>query len=407
MNLLALSLAYIRSQALNAGLNVALLALGVATIVLLLLFGHQLEQRMARDARGIDLVIGAKGSPLQLILSSIYHLDIPTGNVPLAEVERWRAHPLVAEVVPLALGDTASGFRIVGTTDAYPALYGATLAEGRLPAAPFDATVGSEVARLLGLDVGDRFVGSHGLGGPGAEHDEHPYTVRGILEPTASVLDRLVLTTVESVWETHGIEVEEGGRGSDEDDHGAEEEPPLEVTAILVRYATPLAAVELPRLVNRETALQAAAPALEIARLLTLVGSGLDAVRLLGALLILAAALSTFIALWSGLKDRRHDMAVMRTLGAGRRTLFLQIVLEGVVLAVAGLVAGLLLGHGAAAVAPILFPKLAALGLSGWTVAPGEWLLLLLVPATGVLAALPPAIQASRSSIVDLLGARR
>ena len=109
MSLLGLSLAYIRARALNAALNLALLALGVAMIVLLLLFSAQLGDRLTRDARGIDLVIGSKGSPLQLILSSIYHVDFPTGNIPLAEAERWAEHPLVAEAIPLALGDSLAG----------------------------------------------------------------------------------------------------------------------------------------------------------------------------------------------------------------------------------------------------------------------------------------------------------
>jgi putative ABC transport system permease protein len=168
MSLLGLSLAYIRARAQNAALNLALLALGVGTIVLLLLFSAQLEERLTRDARGFDLVIGGKGSPLQLILSSIYHVDFPTGNIPLAEAEQWTAHPLVAEAIPLALGDSLAGFRIVGTEHGYAEHYSAELAEGRLWKEPFEATLGAVVAAQTGLAVGDSFVGSHGLapGGP-------------------------------------------------------------------------------------------------------------------------------------------------------------------------------------------------------------------------------------------------
>ena len=154
MSLFGLSLAYIRARALNAALNLALLALGVGMIVLLLLFSAQLEDRLTRDARGIDLVIGSKGSPLQLILSSIYHVDFPTGNIPLAEAERWAHHPLVAEAIPLALGDSLAGFRIVGTEHAYAEHYGAELAAGRLWEAPFEATLGALVAARTGLARG-------------------------------------------------------------------------------------------------------------------------------------------------------------------------------------------------------------------------------------------------------------
>ena len=154
MSLFGLSLAYIRARALNAALNLVLLALGVGMIVLLLLFSAQLEDRLTRDARGIDLVIGSKGSPLQLILSSIYHVDFPTGNIPLADAERWAEHPLVAEAIPLALGDSLAGFRIIGTEHAYAGHYGGELAAGRLWEAPFEATLGALVAAQTGLARG-------------------------------------------------------------------------------------------------------------------------------------------------------------------------------------------------------------------------------------------------------------
>ncbi len=128
MNLLTLSLSYLRARALNTTLNVLLLALGVATITLLLLTMHQLEERMGRDARGIDLVAGAKGSPMQVILSAIYHLDVPTGNIPLAQARELAKHRMVKKTIPLALGDNYKGFRIVGTNHDYVAHYGGSLA---------------------------------------------------------------------------------------------------------------------------------------------------------------------------------------------------------------------------------------------------------------------------------------
>jgi putative ABC transport system permease protein len=227
VSLFGLSLAYIRARALNAGLNLALLALGVAMIVLLLLFSAQLEDRLTRDARGIDLVIGSKGSPLQLILSSIYHVDFPTGNIPLAEAERWAEHTLVAEAIPLALGDSLAGFRIIGTEHAYVGHYGGELAAGRLWDAPFEATLGALVAAQTGLAVGDHFVGSHGLAPGGPEHGEHPYTVVGVLKPTASVLDRVVLTPVESVWLAHGMEPHEHDDEASHDEHATEHDDDL------------------------------------------------------------------------------------------------------------------------------------------------------------------------------------
>jgi putative ABC transport system permease protein len=459
MSLFGLSLAYIRARALNAALNLVLLALGVGMIVLLLLFSAQLENRLTRDARGIDLVIGGKGSPLQLILSSIYHVDFPTENIPLAEAERWAGHPLVAQAVPLALGDSLGGFRIVGTEHGYAVHYGAELAAGRLWQEPFEATLGARVAADTGLNVGGRFVGSHGLAPGGPAHGEHPYTVVGVLAPTASVLDRLVLTPIESVWLAHGMEphepheddehapaadaeheaahVEEhpdehaeghanehGGAEDHAEDHREDAEKhgdrpapatvaargalerPLELTALLIRYKSPVAAVQLPRLVNQESALQAASPAFETARLLSLVGIGMDTLRGVGLLLIATAGLSVFIALSNAMQERRYDLAVMRTLGASQRQLFTQPLLEGLLLAGAGALLGILLGHAVAEAVGRLLPEGRNMGLSGVSWLPQELYVLVLALLVGLVAALLPAIQAYRTDIAAVLASR-
>ena len=448
MSLFSLSLAYIRARALNAALNLVLLALGVGMIVLLLLFSAQLENRLTRDARDIDLVIGGKGSPLQLILSSIYHVDFPTGNIPLAEAERWAGHPLVAEAIPLALGDSFAGFRIVGTEHGYAAHYGGELAAGRLWQEPFEATLGARVAADTGLGVDGEFVGSHGLAPGGPAHGERSYTVVGVLAPTASVLDRLVLTPVESVWLAHGMEPREHDVGDEHapaahaeyeelegneaehaaehrdepaeehaDEHGDEPAPaaegedgaderPLELTALLIRYKSPVAAVQLPRLVNQESALQAASPAFETARLLSLVGIGMDTLRGVGLLLIATAGLSVFIALSNAMQERRYDLAVMRTLGASRRQLFTQPLLEGLLLAGAGALLGILLGHAVAEAVGRLLPEGRNMGLSGLSWLPQELYVLVLALLVGLVAALLPAIQAYRTDIAAVLAAR-
>jgi putative ABC transport system permease protein len=425
MNLVALCLAYIRARPLNAALNLLLLGLGVGTMVMLILFAAQLEERLVRDARGIDLVIGAKGSPLQLILSSIYHVDFPTGNIPLDEAERWRGHPLVAEAIPIALGDSLVGFHIVGTEPAYAAHYGAKLAAGRLWEEPFEATLGATVAARTGLAVGDSFAGSHGLGTGGPVHAEGTYTVVGILEPTASALDRLVLTPVESVWLVHGMEPEGHEHGAEEvkeeegdpaghqheEAHGQEAEAapgsrPLEITSLLVRYRTPLGAVKLPRLVNQESALQAASPAIETARLLSLVGVGLDTLRGFGLLLIGAAGLSVFIALSNAMQERRYDLALMRTLGASRRTLLAQLLLEGLLMATGGALLGLVLGHGTAELIGRLMPSAQVMGLSGLAWRIEEIYVIGLALGIGLLAALLPALQAYRTDIAAVLSSR-
>ncbi|MEX0729152.1 MAG: FtsX-like permease family protein [Aquisalimonadaceae bacterium] len=435
MNLATLSLAYLRRNALSALLNILLLAVGIATITVLLLFNHQMEQRMTRDAQGIDLVVGSKGSPMQLILSTIFHLDTPTGNIPLEDALWVQRHPLVSGVIPLALGDSYGGHRIIGSNHAYVRHYGGTAVEGRLWTADQEATIGADVARRTGLGIGDTFHGVHGISdgssaAGGDVHDEHPYRVVGVLGRTGTVLDRLILVTVESVWLVHGHDDDHDNHAATTDDgHHAghdhdldnhhddagyaddrwqqhEGEEDRQLTALLVRYRSPLAAVTLPRVVNSRNALQAASPAFETARLMQLMGIGMNALRAFGWVLVAAAGLGVFIALYNALKDRRYDLALMRSLGASRGTLVLHVLLEGLLLALAGVMLGLAFGHLGAELLGQSLRQAQQLEMTGRLFIAEEIWLILLAVGVGLLAALIPAWQAYRTDIAPTLAAR-
>lgn len=400
MNLASLSAGYLRARPLQTALSLLLLALGVGTIVLLLLVVGQLEERMERDARGIDLVVGAKGSPMQLILAGIYHVDAPTGNIPLAAAEALAKNRMVKRAMPLALGDSWRGYRIVGAGREYAAHYGAAPAAGRFYEKTMEAVLGAEVAARTGLGVGGTFVGAHGIGGEGEAHDDAPYTVVGVLGRTGSVIDRLVLTSVESVWHVH----EEHHEPESEADRRALAED-REVTVLLVQYASPLAAAMLPRQINSQTELQAASPAYETARLFSIIGVGVEALRGFALLLMLAAGLSVFIALYTALEERRYDLAVMRTLGASPRRLFGLLLAEGLALALLGALAGLLLGHLLASVLGAWLQSQNHYPVTGLTWRPEELWLLAAALGVGALAALIPAWRAYRTDVYRTLAA--
>jgi putative ABC transport system permease protein len=389
MTLAGLSLAYLRARPLATVLNLLLLALGVATITVLILVTGQLENRMGRDARGIDLVAGAKGSPMQLVLSAVFHLDAPTGNIPLAEANALAKQRFVKKAIPLALGDSYKSFRIVGSNHEYPAHYGARVADGRLWSAPMEATLGAEVAARAKLAVGAKFAGAHGLGEGGDEHENEPYQVVGVLAPTGTVIDRLILTSVESVWEVH--------------EHGAPAGAPKELTALLIQYASPLAAATLPRMVNASSSLQAASPAYESARLFRMIGVGVDVLRAFGVVLMLAAGLSVFIALLNALEERRYDLAVMRMLGATPARLMGLMLLEGSLLAVAGGIVGLGLGHLMTEALGAALRGAQQAAVTGWAWSGEEWWLLAASLGVGILAALIPAWRAYRSDVAPVL----
>lgn len=402
MNLASISLGYLKARRLGTALNVLLLALGVATITLLLLVTSQLESRMRRDAQGIDLVVGAKGSPMQIILSSIYQLDVPTGNIPWREAQELARHRMVKKTIPLALGDNHRGFRIVGTNHDYAAHYGARLAQGRLWRAPLEAVLGADVAAATGMSVGATFMGAHGLGAGGGEHlhEAHPYRVVGVLARAGSVVDRVVLTDVASVWAVHAdqYDIKDVARVAE-----LLPEEGKELTALLVQYASPLAAAMFPRYVNQNSALQAASPAYETARLFTIVGVGVDVLRGFALVLIAAAGLSVFIALFNALAERRYDLAIMRSLGASPAKLMLLMLFEGLLLAALGAALGLALGHALAEMVGLALAQARQVSITGAAWVNEELWIIALALGVGVIAALLPAWRAYRTDVAATL----
>ena len=399
MSLLQLAWSYLRARPLGTLLNVLLLALGVGTIGFVLIVDGQIGESLTRDAKGIDLIVGAKGSAMQLMLAGIFHLDVPTGNVPLASAQELARDPLIKRAIPLSIADSFRGYRIIGTTPDYIDLYHGSLAQGTLWNDRMQAVLGATVAERTRLGLGAQFVGSHGIAEGGPVHGDSVYKVVGILKPTGTVLDRLVLVNSESVWYVH-----EGNITDPEEKEVIEAE--RQVTVLLVQYATPLAAVSLPRKINAGTNMQAAAPAYEAARLFKMIGVGADVIRAFGVVVLATAALSLFIALYSALNERAYDIAVLRTLGARRANIAVMMLLEALLLAVFGSVLGLILAHALAAVLAAWMAHEQSLRIDAWTFSADE--LWLIVPAllAALLAALLPSWRAAQADISATLARR-
>lgn len=397
MKTLSLAWTYLWSRPLGAALNILLLSLGLASMTFLLLVSAQLNKAFERDLQGIDVVVGAKGSPMQLILSGVFHIDVPPGNVPLKAVQALQQHPMVAQVIPISLGDNFQGFRIVGTSHDYIDHYQAKLQQGQLWTKPMQVVLGATAAGKLGLALGNTFVGSHGLGVGGHAHGDSTYTVVGILAPSGSVLDRLILTATASVWQVH-----EDYTAVDDEDRAIMMEE-REVTMALVRYKSPLAAVSFPRYVNSSTDMQAAAPALEITRLLSMLGIGTDVLRAFAGVLLLTASLSVFIALWSAVRERRGDLALLRMLGAPPAKLAALLLLEALWLGLLAAGFGLLAGQGMAAALAWMLQLDNSLLIGGMAWPASLWVVPVLALAVSLTAALLPALGAYRVSVLELL----
>lgn len=374
-------------------LSWVLLSVSVGIISMLLLLQDQLQTQFDNSSKGIDMVIGAKGSPLQLILSSVYHIDDPTGNIKLKEAERWMNDPFVESAIPLAYGDSYKGYSIVGTTPGYVQKYGSAIGTGKMFAGDFEVVAGNELANKLQLKVGSRFYSTHG-DEHGEQHKEKVYTVTGILKPSGTVLDNLLLSNIESVWKIHEHEDPEHTESLQEAD-SLDADHEKEITAVLIKFRNPMGYIQLPRLINEQSHLMAAIPSIEVNRLLSLFAVAIAMLKKIGWGIMFLSALSIFIALFNSLKERKYELALMRTMGAGRTRLLVLLLLEALILVSCGLVSGLLFSRLGLFVVARSLAKDYHITIENWAVQwPQEFWLIVAVLLLGIAGAVVPAIKA-------------
>lgn len=341
MNINRLSWINIIRNPFNTILSLLLMAFGIGIISLLLLLNKSVEEKLHGNLNGIDMVIGAKGSPLQLILSSIYHIDNPTGNILLEEVNKIKSNPMIESTIPLSFGDSYKGFRIVGTTHAYPKLFQVNFQAGKLWDKSMQVVVGSNVAEDCQLKIGSTFYSSHGLVEGGEIHNKYAFKVVGILDKSNTIIDQLILTNSESISKVHNHKGH-----SDHSHEGVEGDYSVEhsemITAMLVKFRSPVGLIKFPRQVNETTNLQAAVPTFEINRLISLLGLGVRSINMIAFFIIVVSGLSIFINLYNSLKRRRYELALMRVHGATRFQLVRLVFQEGMLISILGLFLGIL-----------------------------------------------------------------
>lgn len=410
MNWIKISISHLNEKKLSGLLSVILMSFGVGIILILFLMGSKVEDTFYNNIRGVDMVVGAKGSPLQIILSSVYHMDAPTGNIHGSEVKKIAQHNLVKQAIPLSYGDSHKGYRIVGTTASYLELYDGKIAEGQMFQQPLEVLIGSKVAEILEVEIGDEIISSHGLTKNAIEqHGDHSYKVVGILETSASVMDQLILTSLNSVWNVHGHD-EEG-----HDDHGhshhhevalissvSEIEDDQEITAMLVKFKSPMATFNLPRIVNTKTNMQAALPSIEVNRLIGLLGIGINTLKAIAILIMALSCISVFVALLANLKEKKYELALLRSFGASRLKLFQVIFQEGILLTITGYVFGVIISRIAIRVISG-FSEQSFLTDSFLSFTSFDGYLLIVSLLLGTISALIPAIRAYRLNISETL----
>ena len=314
-------------------MSILLMILGVTIITLSVLVNQITKNTFTKNNPDLDVVVGAKGSPLQLVLSSIHHIDIPTGNISYKNAKKIMKHPAIKFGVPISLGDNFQNYRIVGTNKKFLKLYDAELEIGSMWEKPMQSVIGSNVANFTKLKIDKFFVGSHGLIDTGDIHSEQPYKVVGILKKTGTILDNLIITSLDSVWNLHSNQ-NDILKNSDN----------LEVTALLLKYKNKTSVFSFPRLINKNTSMQAASPNLEISKLFKLTGEAHKIINYLSIIIVSLSFAGILFTLLNNINERKYDLAILRTLGFTRERIFSIILIEGMTISILGSFIGLILG---------------------------------------------------------------
>ncbi len=401
----------------NRRATALLTIISIAISVTLLLGVEKLRTEartgFANTLSGTDLIVGARGGATNLLLYSVFRLGEPTGNISWQSYQAIAASPDVAWTIPISLGDSHRGFRVIGTNRDYFEHYRYArtrqleLAQGDIFDDLFDAVIGATVADELGYSVGDRIVVAHGIGATSfANHDDLPFTVSGILRRTGTPVDRSVhvsLAAIEAIhvgWET-GTRRRDASMGAD--DLRAAELEPAAITAFFIGLESRLATFSLQRAINeyRREALTAIIPGVALQQLWSLIANVEIALLAISALVVLAGLMTMLIAILTTLNERRREMAILRAIGARPWQVFALLMSEAAILACAGAALGMAATYAAlAAVRPQIgerFGIYITIGLPGTFEAVIVGAILLAALVTGLV----PAWRAYRNALAD------
>ncbi|MBR9825371.1 MAG: ABC transporter permease [Alphaproteobacteria bacterium] len=398
---------------LNRGMSAVLTILAVTLSVTLFLSVERIQNGVRESFNSTisetDLIVGARGGSINLLLYSVFRLGDPTANISWESYELVSTAPGVAWSVPISLGDSHRGYRVVGTTTEYfeHYRYGRDVALEFREGLPFDGiyqtVLGYEVARELGYELGQRIVLSHGIGAVSfAEHTDHEFEIVGILAPTGTPVDRSVHTSLESIevihigWDTGMAPSQPVADFSDEDLQ------PASVTAVLIGVESPLRVLSLQRQINtyRGEALTALIPGVALSQLWEVIGAGERAFRAISILVVIVGLFSILTALTSSLNERRREMAVLRATGARPADLASLLILEAASLAALGAVIGIALTQIAISTISIIVRTRYGLDLGG-QIGLLELYVFAGVTVAGAIAGGLPAWQAQRNALSD------
>lgn len=407
MTVLGLAIRSLRNRMLTTSLTVGSIALSVALLVGVESVRTGVRQSFIDTIRGTDLIVGAKGGTIQLLLSSVFGIGAPAGGIPYTEYQSWAAHPAVKWTIPYSLGDSHRGYRVIGTTHDFYEHYRyrrdgrVVFAEGREAETAHEAVLGADVASSLGYGLQRKIVLTHGLAGTGiSDHDNAPFEVVGVLARTFTPIDRAVYVTLEGIGEMHE------GFGAEEAEE-AEGRKTL-ITSFFLGTTNRFETLQLQREINtsRREPLTAIIPALALAEMWRGVGYAEGGLFVVSGFVLMVGLLGMLVSLYTSLNERRREMAILRAIGAGPRTIVALLVLESGILSALGAVLGLGLAY-----LTLWFGSGVVERSFGFHLAlrpPGvlEWMFVSGVIVAGLLIGLVPAWKAYRNTLADGLSVR-
>ena len=418
MRLLPLALKSLRNRRFTVALTAFTIALSVCLLLGVERIRTQTRESFASTVSGTDLIVGARSGPVNLLLYSIFHIGDATNNVSWQSYQEIAAMPDVAWSVPISLGDSHRGFRVVGTTAEffsryrYGAKHELVFAQGHALTDLYDAVLGAEVAKKLGYAIDGEIVVAHGTSRVAiAEHKDKPFRVVGILQATGTPVDASVFVSLEAIEAIH-IDWQSGtrlpGAHVSADDARQMDLKPKTITAFLLGLKSRIATFGVQRDINDYTSepLLAILPGITLQQLWSLVGVAESALRLVSALVVLVGLAGMITALVTTLGERRREMAILRALGARPWQVFGLLVLEAGLLALAGVIAGVAMLYLALALSQHLLLDNFGIAVALTPPTPQEWLVAGCVLVAGLVAGIIPAALAYRFALVDGLTIR-
>ena len=406
-----LALASLRARILTVAMTILAIALSVALFLGVEKVRTGAKASFAGTISGTDLIVGARSGSVQLLLYSVFRIGNATNNVSWQSYQDIAARPEVEWIVPISLGDSHRQFRVMGTTSGFFEHYRyrsgrvLELAGGALMEDLFDAVIGADVAETLGYSVADPIIVAHGIASF-SEHDDQPFQVSGILAKTGTPVDRTVIVSMEAIEAIH-VDWQGGsripGRSTPEDVVRQMDLTPKAVTAALVGVESPLKTFGLQRAINTypEEPLLAILPGVALQELWAIVGIAERALMAVSAMVVVTALIGMMATVFSGLNERRREMAIFRAMGARPRVIFGLLVLEAMVMAAVGALIGLALLYVGLVVAQPIVDRSYGLWLPIEAPSLREVWLLAAVVAAGAIVSLVPALRAYRFSLAD------